>query len=71
MSAYCIQFPKGARPLPITPSKAYPSCGLKLSVLSGAIFETMVDTLENAMTDAKVARFFEDLGPEPEENNVA
>ena len=37
----------------------------------GAIFEIMVDTLENAMTDAKVARFFENLEPEPEEKGVA
>lgn len=30
----------------------------------GVIFENMAQSLEDAMTDAKVARFFEDLGPE-------
>ena len=30
----------------------------------GTIFESMAEILENAMTEAQVARFFEDLGPE-------
>lgn len=29
----------------------------------GSIFESMAESLENAMTDAQVSRFFEDLGP--------